>query len=101
MNAVPSIILLSGVLAVACATTGSDAHWVKQGGTSADFASDNESCGARASRMTPPPRADQLPGGAVPPRNRMDAPPRPWVSAVAERDYMECMNERGWRVVQR
>jgi hypothetical protein len=101
MNAIPSMILLSGVLAVACATPASDAHWEKQGASSADFASDNDSCGARASRMTPTPRADQLPGGAAPPRNRMDTPPRPWVSAVAERAYMECMSERGWNVVQR
>jgi hypothetical protein len=101
MKAIHSMILLAGVLAVACATPGSDAHWEKPGARSADFASDNESCGARASRMTPTPRADQLPGGAAPPHNRMDAPPRPWVSAVAERAYMECMGERGWRVAPR
>jgi hypothetical protein len=95
------MILLSGVLAVACATTASNAHWEKPGAGSADFATDNDSCGARASRMTPAPRADQLAGGAVAPSNRMDAPPRPWVHAVAESAYMGCMSERGWRVVQR
>jgi hypothetical protein len=68
---------------------------------SADFASDNDSCGARASRMMPTPRADQIPGGATAPRNRMDQPPRPWTSAVAEEAYMGCMAERGWRVVGR
>jgi hypothetical protein len=30
----------------------------------------------------------------------MDLPPRPWTHAVAERAYMDCMAERGWRVVQ-
>ena len=94
--------LLVAVALAACAAAPVDSHWVKAGGgTSADFASDNDSCGARASRMTPTPRADQIAGGASAPRNRMDTPPRPWTNAVAERDYMECMAERGWRVVQR
>jgi hypothetical protein len=101
MNSIPSMILLSGALAVACATAPADSYWEKPGASSADFASDNESCGARASRMTPTPRADQLTGGAAPPRNRMDTPPRPRTSAVGERAYMECMSERGWRVVTR
>lgn len=86
-------------LAASCATPGSNAHWEKAGATPADFSGDNESCGARASRMIPTPRADQLPGGATAPRNRMDTPPRPWTSAVAENAYMDCMAERGWRVV--
>jgi hypothetical protein len=101
MKVIHSMILLSGVLAVACATAASDTHWEKRGASSADFATDNEDCGARASRMTPTPRADQLAGGATAPNNRMDAPPRPWVSAVAESAYMGCMSERGWRVVPR
>jgi hypothetical protein len=101
MNPIHSTILLSGVFAVACATTAADTHWEKPGAGSADFASDNESCGARATRVTPTPRPQQAPGGAAAPHNRMDAPPRPWVSAVAEHAYMECMSERGWRVVQR
>ena len=78
----PAILLAS--LLAACAATPDTSHWRKAGATPADFASDNESCGARASRMTPTPRADQVPGGATAPRNRMDAPPRAWTSAVAE-----------------
>jgi hypothetical protein len=100
MKVVHSLIALSGVVAVACATAASHSHWEGPGASSADFAADNESCGARASRMTPTPRPDQPAGGMTAPNNRMDAPPRPWVSAVAERAYMECMSERGWRVVQ-
>ena len=94
-------LLAIGVLAAACATPPDRSHWEKAGATSADFASDNDSCGARASRMMPTPRADQIPGGATAPRNRMDQPPRPWTSAVAEEAYMGCMAERGWRVVGR
>jgi hypothetical protein len=91
-------MLLPGFVLIACASTPHNAHWEKAGATSADFAADNQSCGARASRMKPTPRPDQVPGGAVAPNNRMDAPPRPWTSAVAEAAYMECMRERGWRV---
>jgi hypothetical protein len=91
--------LLLCMFAAACATR-PQAHWEKPGATSADFAADNDSCGARASRVMPTPRADQLPGGAAVPSNRMDLPPRPWTHAVAERAYMDCMAERGWRVVQ-
>ena len=93
-------LLVIGVFAAACASTPTNnAHWEKAGATPADFASDNDSCGARASRMIPTPRADQGPGGATAPRNRMDQPPRPWTSAVQENAYMDCMAERGWRVV--
>jgi hypothetical protein len=93
-------LFLFPVAAAACATA-PDSHWVKAGATSADFSTDNQSCGARASRMTPTPRPDQPPGGATAPNNRMETAPRPWTSAVGERAYMDCMDERGWRVVQR
>jgi hypothetical protein len=93
-----AVAALAGCLVIGCASTPNHAHWQKIGATSADFSADNDSCGARASRMTPTPRPDQLPGGAVAPNNRMDLPPRPWTSAVGERAYMECMAERGWRV---
>jgi hypothetical protein len=88
-------------LAAACATPGAQTHWRKAGASSADFTTDNQSCGARATRVVPTPRPDQAPGGAVAPDNRMDQPPRPWTSAVAEGAYMDCMSERGWRIVQR
>lgn len=94
-----NVILLLGLVVAACATSPAS-HWEKAGATSSDFSSDNASCGARASRVLPTPRADQLPGGAVTPGNRMDLPPRPWTHAVAEHAYMDCMAERGWRVVR-
>jgi hypothetical protein len=93
--------LLSAALIGACATPAAYVHWEKPGGTSADFGTDDESCSARATRMTPTPRANELAGGATPSNNRMDAPPRTWTSAIAESAYMDCMAERGWRVVQR
>lgn len=84
-----------------CATPGSDTHWRKAGATPSDFATDNQGCAARATRMVPTPRPDQPPGGVAVPDNRMDQPPRPWTSAVAEGAYMECMAGRGWRVARR
>ena len=77
------------------------AYWDKPGGTAADFATANDHCGAAASRATPTPRADQLEGGNVPPANRIDRPPRPFVSAVAERAYYDCMAREGWRPIVR
>jgi hypothetical protein len=35
------------------------------------------------------------------PANRMDAPPRTWTNAVAERAYMDCMADRGWTPARR
>jgi uncharacterized lipoprotein YajG len=95
-----SAILLLGLAAAACAA-GPSTYWQKTGANSADFASDNESCAAVASRVKPTPRADQHASSVVAPNNRMDQPPRPWVSAVAEHAYMECMAERGWQVAGR
>lgn len=95
------IAAASLALAAGCATPGARTHWSKAGASSADFATDNQGCGARATRVKPTARADQLPGGATAPDNRMDQPPRPWTNAVAEGAYMDCMAERGWRVVQR
>lgn len=97
----PFVIAAAALLAAACATPGAQTHWRKAGATNADFATDNQSCGARATRVKPTARPDQLPGGATAPENRMDQPPRPWTNAVAEGAYMDCMAERGWRVVQR
>lgn len=91
------------LLLAACASPGQGAaHWAKAGGgTASDFATDNHSCGAAATRVKPTPRPDQLPGGATAPDNRIDQPPRAWTSAVAEGAYMDCMAQRGWRVVRR
>jgi len=76
-------------------------YWDKPGGTGADFATANQHCGAAASRATPTARADQIEGGVVAPGNAPDRPPRPWVSAVAERAYYDCMAKEGWRVLPR
>ena len=89
-------------LAAGCASTPtpSTAHWEKPGGgTQAEFVSDNDSCGAVASRKTATPRADQPPGAAVAPRNRMDSPPRIDANPMYQNAYMGCMADRGWRVV--
>lgn len=94
-------ILFLLALAAACATTRADPYWRNTGATRADFTLDNQSCGARATRMKPTPRADQLAGGATVPNNRIDRPPQRWASAVAENAYMDCMAERGWRPLQR
>ncbi|HEX3096328.1 MAG TPA: hypothetical protein VHQ02_01350 [Usitatibacter sp.] len=78
------------------------AYWEHAGGgDAARFALDNEHCGAAATRVSPTPRADQLPGGAVAPANRIDRPPRPWADGVAERAYLDCMAREGWRVAGR
>jgi len=89
-------------LIAACASPVSTAYWERAGGgTSAQFALDNEHCGAAATRVAPTARADQLPGGAVAPDNRIDRPPRHWANGVAERAYMECMEREGWRAAGR
>jgi hypothetical protein len=93
--------LLAAIAACASGPSASDDYWRSTAGSRADFASDNQSCGAAATRRVPTPRADQVAGGAVAPENRIDRPPRPWVSAVAERAYMDCMAERGWTPARR
>jgi hypothetical protein len=99
-----SVLAAPLAIAAACASTPpspSNDYWRHAAGTRADFATDNQSCGARASRVVPQPRADQLVGGATIPNNRIDQPPRRWTHAVAENAYMDCMAEQGWRLVQR
>lgn len=94
----PLALLLA---AAACASEPSTrVYWDKPGGSKNDFAMANQHCGAAASRATPTPRADQLEGGVVAPDNRIDRPPRPFVSAVAEHAYMGCMAAEGWRPVR-
>ncbi len=101
----PFYLLALGALAAACAAPGGepDRYWQKLAGAASatDFDFDNQRCGASASRMKPPPRADQAPGGVVPPANRIDRPPRPWPNAVSEQAYMDCMSRAGWSVVSR
>jgi hypothetical protein len=94
-------LLLAGLVAAACAAPAQRAHWDKPGAGSSDFAMANEHCGAAASRVKPQARPDLRQGGIVVPQNRPDRPPRPFVSAVAERAYMDCMADEGWRVVSR
>jgi hypothetical protein len=93
----------AAILLGACAsgTPESDAYWRSTAAQRSDFATDNAGCSARASRVVPQPRADQMAGGATIPDNRIDRPPRHWVSAVAEGAYMDCMAERGWHLAQR
>jgi hypothetical protein len=93
--------LLAAIAACAANPSAADSYWRSSAGSRADFATDNQSCGAAATRRVPTPRADQLAGGAVAPDNRIDRPPRPWVSAEAERAYMDCMAERGWTLARR
>ena len=88
------------VFIAACASVGPQAHWEKVGGTEPMFEADNERCGAVASRMAPTPRPDQPSASNVTPRNRMDAPPRIEANPTRHRAYMDCMADRGWRVVQ-
>jgi len=95
----PGMMAVLACLAAACAT-GPSAHWEKEGATDADFQADNERCGAVSSRMAPTARPDQPPAGNVAPKNRMDAPPRIDANPVRHRAYMDCMADRGWRVVE-
>ena len=89
-------------LACACASSPSAPYWESaRGEGAAQFALANERCGAAATRIAPTPRADQLPGGAVAPANRIDRPPRIWANGVAERAYMDCMDREGWHVARR
>jgi hypothetical protein len=92
------IVVLS--LATAACASRPTARWQKEGGTDSGFDADNERCGAVSSRMAPTARPDQPPAGNVAPRNRMDAPPRVDANPVRQRAYMDCMSDRGWRVVQ-
>jgi hypothetical protein len=92
--------ILTMIILAACATDGPKQRWDKDGGgTSSGFASDNDSCGAEASRRAPSAIADQSPAPAVAPRNTMNTPPRQDTNPVRQRAYMECMADRGWRVV--
>jgi hypothetical protein len=90
-------------LLAACASGAppSDPYWRNAAGDRADFSTDNVGCSAAATRVKPTPRADQLPGGATVIDNRVDRPPKRWVSSVAENTYMDCMAERGWQLVRR
>ena len=100
----PMIFGLAGALVVgACASAGPQENYWRssKASTRADFATDNASCSARATRVVPQARADFLPGGATVIDNRIDRPPRRWVNAVAERAYIDCMADQGWSVVQR
>ena len=97
---------IAAALLGACAsspTSVSNTYWRSTAAAAdrADFATDNASCSARATRVVPQPRADLLPGGATVVDNRIDRPPKRWVSSVAEGAYMDCMAEEGWRLVQR
>jgi hypothetical protein len=89
----------------ACAAPGpapaSNNYWRHQAGDRVDFAADNQTCASRASRVAPGGRADSRQGGATIPQNRIDRPPEKWVSAVAERAYMDCMRDLGWSTVAR
>ena len=76
-------------------------HWEKSSANEADFTMDNESCGAQASRKIPTGAANEPPASVVPPKNRMDAPPRVSVNPVYDHEYMGCMSQHGWQVVSR
>lgn len=76
-------------------------HWEKGSATQADFSMDNETCGAQASRKVPPPSANEPPASMVPPKNRMDAPPRTSANPIYDTEYMSCMSRLGWQVVSR
>ena len=93
--------LVAAVAVAAEPSQHANVRWDKQGANGADFSSDNESCSARATRMEPTPQADQAPGGVAVPNSRMEQPPRVWTHPVAEKAYMDCMAERGWRLVPR
>ena len=76
-------------------------HWEKGSASQADFSMDNETCGAQASRKAPVGSQGNPPAAMVPPKNRMDAPPRVSADPVYDTEYMACMNQHGWRVVSR
>ena len=82
---------------------GGDVHWEKLGASKAQFATDNQGCGARASNRTSGtnPLGSMRSGGAAEPNNRIDRAPQPLASAAEDHAYMDCMYGRGWRVVQR
>jgi hypothetical protein len=97
------ILIAALVVAAGCAANSvpMERYWDRPGGTGADFATANQHCGAAASRATPTARADQIEGGVVAPNNAPDRPPRPWVSAVGERAYYDCMAKEGWTLTRR
>jgi hypothetical protein len=90
--------LTFALLAGACATAPTS-HWEKPGGNEDMFQDDNERCGAVASRVAPTARPDQPTASNVAPKNRMDMPPRIEANPNRQRAYMDCMADRGWRVV--
>ena len=95
--------LAAAFLLGACASSAPapNPYWRSAAGDRADFATDNQSCSARASRVVPQPRADLLPGGATIVDNRIDRPPKRWVHPAADNAYMQCMEEQGWQLLQR
>lgn len=99
----PFPLLAFAAIVAACAADPAQprSYWQKPGGSNADFAMANQHCGAAASRATPTPRADQLESGTVAPNNAPDRPPRPWMSAVGEKAYYDCMGKEGWTVTPR
>jgi hypothetical protein len=99
----PFPLLVFAAIVAACASdpAAPRTYWHKPGGSNTDFSMANQHCGAAASRATPTPRADQLESGVVAPNNAPDRPPRPWVSAVAEKAYYDCMAKEGWSVTPR
>jgi len=83
------------LLAAACASGPGEPYWSKPGADSRDFTADNQTCSARASRESPD--NSRRGTGAYIPDNRMETPPRPWTNPGAQRAYMACMSERGWK----
>jgi hypothetical protein len=88
-------VLCCSLLLAACASGPGEPYWRKPGATSSDFTSDNQTCSARASRASPD--SGRRGSGVYVPDNRMETPPRPWTNPGAQRAYMECMAERGWK----
>jgi hypothetical protein len=103
MRPPPQAAIALALLLAGCASssTTADDYWQHATADRAAFATDNQGCSAAATRVKPTPRADQVPGGATIVDNRIDRPPKRWVSSVAEAAYMDCMAERGWRLVRR
>jgi hypothetical protein len=96
------VLAFAALACAACASSGGTvssnggSYWQKPGATGANFSTDNQSCSARASRMAPTARADQISGGVFVQDNGMDRPPRKWLHPAADGAYMDCMIEHGW-----
>jgi hypothetical protein len=102
------LVISAGMTLAACAAhetyyPGGSAQWERLGASRADFATDNQGCGAKASNRTSGTNllGSMHSGGAVEPKNRIDRAPQPLASAAEDHAYMDCMYGRGWRVVQR